>query len=426
MILSNNAASMSTSETRRILILTADAGFGHRSAANALAAALNIMYADSVTVDIVNPLDDKRTPAFLRDTQSDHDKMVREMSNLYQIGYEVSDAAFPSVMVESVLILMMFEVMNDLLRKYEPDVVVTTYPLYQAPLDAVRTILRKKVPIITVITDLATVHRLWFNDNVDECLTPTTIVRDLAIKNGLAADKVHITGIPVNPVIAQEQRDKKTIRTNLQWLTDKPLLLVVGSRRVRSLRENLRVLNHCGLNFQLAVISGGDQELYQHLQETEWHIPTYLYNFVENMAEMMLAADCILTKAGGLIVTEALACGLPLVLVDVNPGQEVGNADFVVSNHAGVLAKTPMDTLETIFHWLDNGGVLMKTFAEQAYALGKPQAAFDVAKRAWELANQSPVPKTSSAVALSLKRLKLIEWLRTNGIVDLFSKEEVN
>ena len=101
MILSNDAASISIGEGRRILILTADAGFGHRSAANALAAALNILYGDSVIVDIVNPLDDKRTPAFLRDTQFDHDKMVREMSNLYQIGYEVSDAAFPSAMVES-------------------------------------------------------------------------------------------------------------------------------------------------------------------------------------------------------------------------------------------------------------------------------------------------------------------------------------
>ena len=319
---------------------------------------------------------------------------------------------------------MMFEVMNDLLRKYEPDVVVTTYPLYQAPLDAVRTIMRKKVPVITVVTDLATVHHLWFNDNMDQCLTPTAIVRDLAIKNGLAAERVHLTGIPVNPAIAQEQRDKKTIRTKLQWQTDEPLLLVVGSKRVRSLKENLRVLNHCGLKFQLTVISGGDKEMYQHLQETHWHIPVHLYNFVENMAEMMLAADCILTKAGGLIVTEALACGLPLVLVDVNPGQEVGNADFVVSNRVGVLAKTPMDTLETIFHWLDNGSALMKTYAEQAYALGKPQAAFDAAKRIWELANQNPVSKSSSGVTFSLKRLKLIEWLRKNGIVDLFSKEE--
>ena len=114
----------------------------------------------------------------------------------------------------------------------------------------------------------------------------------------------------------------------------------------------------------------------------------------------MHAADCIITKAGGLIVTEALACGLPLILVDVNPGQEVGNAEFVVSMQAGVLAETSLDTLETAFHWLQNDGERLKAYAERARALGKPEAAFTVAERVWELANQSPAPKTPSSLAL--------------------------
>ncbi|MEJ5201228.1 MAG: hypothetical protein WHV66_03245, partial [Anaerolineales bacterium] len=75
---------------KRILILTADAGFGHRSAANAVAAALHELYGDACQVEIENPLEDKRTPAFLRETQSDYDRIVREMPDLYRVGFGAS------------------------------------------------------------------------------------------------------------------------------------------------------------------------------------------------------------------------------------------------------------------------------------------------------------------------------------------------
>jgi len=68
----------------------------------------------------------------------------------------------------------------------------------------------------------------------------------------------------------------------------------------------------------------------------------------------MHAVDFVVCKAGGLIVTEALACGLPLMLIDVIEGQETGNAEFVVDNGAGDIARMPLDMLETLYHWLSN------------------------------------------------------------------------
>jgi UDP-N-acetylglucosamine:LPS N-acetylglucosamine transferase len=80
----------------------------------------------------------------------------------------------------------------------------------------------------------------------------------------------------------------------------------------------------------MIVVAGGDDDQYMRYQQSEWHVPTRIYNFVDNMPQFMHAADGIICKAGGLIVTESLACGLPLLLVDVLPGQEEGNADLVV------------------------------------------------------------------------------------------------
>src|SRR5512142_1603554 len=141
-------------EPTRVLILTADAGFGHRSAANAVASALHEVYGDLCEVKIANPLEDKRAPFFLRDSQSDYDKMVRNMPELYRFGYDASDASVPAVIVEQALVVLLFEVMRDIIRTYRPDVILSTYPLYQSPLRAVMTIMRSQVPLLVAITDL--------------------------------------------------------------------------------------------------------------------------------------------------------------------------------------------------------------------------------------------------------------------------------
>ena len=111
---------------KRILILTADAGFGHRSAANAVAAALAKLYGDQCQVDFVNPLEDKHVPSILRDSQSDYDRILREIPELYQIGYDASDATVPSFIVGRALTVQLYEVMCDLVTAYRPDVILVS------------------------------------------------------------------------------------------------------------------------------------------------------------------------------------------------------------------------------------------------------------------------------------------------------------
>jgi len=401
-------------DVRRILILTADAGFGHRSAANAIANALQNTCGDMCAVEIVNPLESKRVPAFLRDSQADYDRIVREMPNLYEFGYQASDAAVPTTVVESALTVVLFEAMRNIVRRHRPDAIVTTYPLYQAPLGAVYAIRRRYVPLLTVITDLVTVHRLWFNETADLCLVPTQAVRDLALKYGLPADKIRVTGIPVRPDLAQVDQDLAAIRAELGWRTNLTTMLAVGSKRVGNLPDVLRVLNHSGLPLQLAVVAGGDDELYRQFQDTEWHVPAHVYNFVTDMPAMMHAADCTICKAGGLIVSEALACGLPLLLIDVLPGQEAGNADYVVEGGAGERAADAIAALETVYHWLDRDGALLAERARGARRLGRPRAAYDVADRARAAAERGPSARTGLGV---LGQPRVIDLLTRHGVL---------
>jgi 1,2-diacylglycerol 3-beta-galactosyltransferase len=332
-------------------------------------------------VEIVNPLDDPRVLPLLRNSQADSDRFARDMREVFDRGWNASRAAVPTASLGGALTVALFKVMRDILRTYRPDAIINTYPLYHPPLAGVFALTRRRVPLYTVVTDFGIVHPLWFNRAADACFVATEKVRQLAIAHGVAPEKVHITGIPVAPALADRSRDPAEMRAALGWSLDLPVMLVVGSKRVQGLPDFLRVLNHSALPLQLAVVAGGDDELYAELQRFEWHLPAHLYNWVADMPALLHAADCVMSKAGGLIIAETLACGLPLLLIDVLPAQEKGNVDIVLQSGAGELALTPADALEVLYHWLADGNALLTQRATNARAVGRPHAALDIAER---------------------------------------------
>lgn len=136
-------------------------------------------------------------------------------------------------------------------------------------------------------------------------------------------------------------------------------------------------------DLQMALVAGGDDELYGRLQQARWQTAVHIYNFTHQMPAMMRASDMILCKAGGLIVTEALACGLPLLLVQVLPGQEEGNAEYIVQHGAGELVREPQAVLEAMERWLADDGKVLAARAMNARRIGRPEAAFKIAEIAW-------------------------------------------
>jgi len=386
---------------KRILILTADAGFGHRSAANAIKEALEVTYPGKVIAEVVNPLDEPTAPEFLHNSQSDYDRWVRQVPELYQLGYEASDRPVPTAILERSLVVLLEETMRLLLDRYKPDVIVTTYPAYQAPMLAALRRKRCRKPFYTVITDLSTLHRLWFYPRVTGCMVPNTLVADLALNHGIDEAKIFVTGIPVSPHINRETRSKVEIRKELGWQEKLPTILAVGSKRVDRLMDTLNVINHFGGRIQLAVVAGKDDVLYEALSQVDWHIPVYLFDYVENMHLMMKAADLLVCKAGGLIVTEALACALPMMLIEVIPGQETGNAEYATAYGTADIAQTPVEVLETLNHLMRNDQALLKQRSKNAQLIGKPRSAFDSAEILWKAAQGELTPvKTRKRIVL--------------------------
>ncbi len=388
-------------ELKRILILTADMGFGHRSAAKALADAIRDMYGELCTVEVVNPLTDRRIPSILRNTQTDYDKIVRQMPDVYKLQYQFSDSPVPAAVIERALAVTFYQVIGDILKRVQPDVILDTHGMYMASLNTYITLHGLSIPYLSVITDLTNVHRLWFNEGADLYLVPTQEAYDHAISLGINPERARITGVPINPGIAKENRDQSTIRTELGWSIGVTTALVVGSKRVKNLMKALHVMNHSGFPIQLVLVAGGDDELFTHFYSTEWHLVTHIYNFVDSMPAFMRASDFIVSKAGGLTVTEALASGLPLLLVDMTPGQEQGNAEYVIKHGAGDLAKNPIEVLEILGHWFDRDRQLLLERARTSRSLGLPRSAYQAVDMAWQAAERGRTVPSS----------RLLEWI---------------
>ena len=394
---------------KKILILTADAGFGHRSTANALCRAFEIQYGDAAQVLIVNPLDEPGALPFMRSAENDYDKLAREWPQFYKLGYKMSDLSLTTNVTEMAYVMMMYDPISRLMKQHKPDAVVITFPTYQYPVAAYRRISGMNVPIVTVVTDLVSLQKMWFSQSADLCLVPTQTAADLALERDLDPESIHITGLPVNPALADAPASKAEARRALGWPEDKFTVLAVGSKRVERLDAFTHVVNHAGHDLHLVGVAGGNLELYDALQSAEWHIPATIYDFVRNMPELMHAADCIVTKAGGLIVTESLACGLPLILIQVIPGQETGNARFVVDEGAGDLTLEPLEFLDTMAHWLAGRRRLYQERAVNARRLGRPDAAFVAANLIWQLAENGANERRKR---LPVSREKLKDLLR--------------
>ncbi len=369
---------------KKILIFTADAGFGHRRAAMAIASAISENYGPLFECQILNPAEDPRTPEIIRRPQVDYDLTVLDHPRAYNLSYRISDFKRASMMVQDVIAQLMVDLFRGILRVYQPDAVISTYLIYNA---ALRLALRRNdmdVPLFIAITDLADVHHLWLQPGPDKYFLPSEEARKKAILSEVPSHKILVTGLPVDPGIVNEKRGQAQLRQVLGWSPDLLTILAVGSHRVKDLPGKLQAINALDVPLQLVIVAGGDQALFQAARDAYWNKPVFCYNFVHNLPEMLHASNFLITKAGGLICAEALACGLPIIFTEALPGQELGNVDYVCKHSAGVMAKTPEEMGRILQDWTETDRKILALYAKNAKALGKPDAANQIAREVWK------------------------------------------
>ncbi|MDD4754418.1 MAG: glycosyltransferase [Desulfitobacteriaceae bacterium] len=264
-----------------------------------------------------------------------------------------------------------------LIDKFQPDVIICTHAFPAGIVSVLKEKTKLKIPTVVVLTDF-TIHAFWIHPNTDCFVIPSNQLTYEGIAQGMPPDKIKPFGIPIRTEFSFPL-DKQIVKERL-GLDNRPVILVMGGglgmgavkETVRSLiaNEDNQVLAVCGKNINLQKELGT-------LSYTSRNL--HVYGFVENVGELMSAADLIVTKPGGLTTAEVLAKGLPMVIVDPLPGQEDRNTEFLLNWGVGVKAKHH-EGLPPLINQLMKNGLRMKQMREMALHLAKPSSAEDISR----------------------------------------------
>lgn len=362
-----------------ILDLTADLGAGHRRASEALERALRELRPGTTILTLnyirfVHPLLDALSTSIYVNT-------VKVAPELYRGFYRVTKEIEPDSLWQTLLNNLGHRRLLRLLHKVKPGVILTTFP---TPAGVIGELKRRGLvlsPLVTVITDNA-VHTQWVNPWTDLYIVASDSVMEGLVLRGIPRERIAVTGIPIDGRFAEEI-PRRTLCTRYGLDPGVPTVLVLGSAygMTHDVAELCHQLSRSGEHLQLLVVCGHDKWLYRRCLEAVRHGRnlTKVFGFVDTMHELMRVADLAVTKAGGLTMSEALACGLPLVVHKPIPGQEEENSRFLVSNGAALESRNVERTRDIVFHLLDHPEELA-AMRERARALGHPNSAADAAK----------------------------------------------
>lgn len=337
---------------KRVLFLISDTGGGHRSAANAIAAALDEIHEpfayehriDDVATQFKYPLDQlgNAYAAALKYSPAIYGALYHATNGRrrYHILVRLSDPLYRKSLIA-------------LYRSYKPDVIVSVHPLLNAPaLRARDDADMQSVPFVTVITDLGRVHESWLTAEADAIVVPAREVYDRALSRDVLPERLRLIGHPIHPKFDDVEGTKAEMRARLGLPADATIvLLMAGGEGGGKLYDTAVALAKVALPIHLVIVCGRNETMREKLIAAAPGLPTPLtaMGFTDRVPELFRAADLLVTKAGPGAIAEADAAQLPIVVYDYVPGQELGNVEFVRSNDLGTVAlKGPSDVVAAV------------------------------------------------------------------------------
>lgn len=323
----------------KILLLHASAGAGHRRAAEALSKAFAQALPDA-EIKVCDILD--YTAGIFRKTYSEgYLDLVRKAPELW--GYLYSESDRKAEVPWRKEIRAVFNKMNTLsflkfYKDYDPDIAVCTHFMPLQLLTRASRRRRRHAKVYCAVTDFA-VHALWVLENTDVYYVAMEEAKRHLIRRGQPADRVKVTGIPIDPVF-QHGLSKSAALNALGLPSDLPVVLLLsGGFGVGPTLDLIRAFGQEEPVCRLVVVAGSNAKMKEEAEALAATIrtPVVVHGFVSNMHVMMDACDLVISKPGGLTTSEVLAKGRPMLVINPIPGQEQRNCETVLE--AGAAAR---------------------------------------------------------------------------------------
>jgi len=332
-----------TSVKRKVLILYASYGDGHIQASRALQEQFERDGGcDTALVDLFA----EAYPKLNELTKYIYIKSYTVFPKLYGWSYystrEMSNDTWFSAWFHSWGIGKLEEIV----RRERPDAVVNTFPMLAMPE------LRRKrgvaVPIFNVLTDYV-LHWRWIHPLIDRYYVATDDLKAAMANAGVPEHRVHVTGIPLKSAFRPMERTEALYAKYGLDPARRTVLIMAGSYGVlQGLRDVCGALAALP-DAQLIVVCGKNEALYASMRDIADRSPNVkVFGFMKEMHELMSLAETMVTKPGGITLTEAIQCELPVVLLRPVPGQERDNAEYLASRGAAFVARDDAEVLDAV------------------------------------------------------------------------------
>ena len=386
------------------LILSVTAGEGHNSTAKAIRDDLEKCGASAEILDTFAYI----SPELAKLLADGYLLVTEKAQGAYRIGYRLAETR--RVVNEKLDGMQMVskalsKELVDAVRQDSYDAVVFTHPFAGMLLDTMKRRGLIDNRTVGILTDF-TFHPFWEDCTAnDYVVVPDRLLLPQARAKGFRDEQVLPFGIPINPkfrgdgVNTPEAREEARIaaRKTLGLDPEKMTILIMGgSMGYGNMDELTARIDGIDADrpFQLIAVAGRNAQMKTALDALAARSKHRILvtGFVDYVSTLMDAADCIITKPGGLTTSESLAKTLPMIIVNPIPGQEERNTEFLLNNGCAMATSKTVPIEECIYQLLMSD-VRLDAMRSCIRSVAKPDSAGELSRF---LLNLALTPKVGS------------------------------
>jgi len=374
----SNKLNKRTTKRERILLIYITKVSGHRQATVAIQKSLKQLN-PNIEAPTVNGFG-YTYPILEKVVNRAYMSVIKRTPKVWDYMYDNPKIVKKSKSIKDFLHKTSYDKFARLFLRYNPDAVVCTQAFPCGMVAAYKKKHNLKTVIIGVLTDFSP-HSFWINEGVDYYVVPSVEAKERFIKKGVPADQIKVYGIPIRTKFST-QLDKKPIADSLGLDVNKPTIVIMGGGQgLGPIKKIVKSLIKVNLDFQMIVLAGINKKIINSLKrytkKSEKKI--LIFEFANNVDELMEIATLIITKPGGITTAECFAKGLPMVIVNPIPGQEMRNTDFLIKKGIGIRIDDTSDIGEEV-ELLLKSPERLASMSKAAYENAKPHSALDIAK----------------------------------------------
>jgi len=360
---------------KRILILTAGFGDGHNAAARSLREAIELT-TDAAKVEVLD-LFESSYGVLNTLAKRAYLGMVHYAPTLWNGVFQVMDN--PTLFRRQVNGMgKLRDRLAAVLHDTEPDCVVSTYPVYAHLIDDIyRDHAERPFRLVTVVTDSISVCSAWYRAYSDLLIAANEPTAKVIADGGVDRARVLPLGFPVSPQFALERPadpvpPRKGERRKVLYIIN------TGKKKCGKVIDELLKID----NLDLTITVGRDAELKAKLKERtrEHGTRVKILGWTNQMPRLLMTHHLVIGKAGGAIVQEAIAARCPMIVNQVIPGQEEGNATLIESLGVGMIAAKRKEVVECVKEAFAQEADLWQVWRNNLERASRPDAALRVAE----------------------------------------------